>query len=118
MCGNNNNCTTRQVNPKAYCYGEEMDLFMRGSWARRNGISPLASRSHLSMLVLDDYRWHKAINVVSKLKDLHGTTTHHLDGGITPVAQPLDIAPNAIVKHHTRQRYDAYALDAPYKRLY
>ena len=65
------------------------------------------------MLVLDDYKWHKTINVISKLKDLHGTTTHHLDGGIIPVAQPLDIAANAIVKHHTRQRYDVYALDAP-----
>ena len=53
---------------------------------------------------------------VDKVRDRNGTAPHHLDGGITPVAQSLDIAPNAIVKHHPRKRYDVYAIDAPIDR--
>ena len=53
---------------------------------------------------------------VDKVRDRNGTAPHHLDGGITPVAQSQDIAPNAIVKHHPRKRYDVYAIEAPIDR--
>ena len=84
------------MNEQAYTYGEEMELFMR-SWARRCG-NPSESSCHHSMLLLDDYAWHKQAEVVRKLRAWHATEIHHIDGGLTPVLQPLDVGVNSFFK--------------------
>ena len=100
------------VNEEAYVYEEEMT----GVWQEsvkeymRQQRCVGEDGMHNSLLLLDDYKVHKSQAVKESLQS-NGIYVQAIPGGLTPVAQPLDIFLNRLVKDYQKKCYEKWGLE-------
>jgi hypothetical protein len=91
-------------NPEAYVYGQELRMWRIKAWRRADT---------RRVVLLDDYKWHKDEGFCNDMEVQNNTGVVHIDGGLTPKAQPLDIVVNRLIKDGVHEKTDSYMLTAP-----
>ncbi|CAN0232833.1 unnamed protein product, partial [Pylaiella littoralis] len=103
------NSISLEVQKSSWCDGVQSNEWVAQDFMRRPGSTPRDQRP--SVLVLDDFRCHREEKFQQKLKDLANTLVVMLDGGLTPVCQPLDRNINKEFKRGFRARYTIWIRD-------
>jgi hypothetical protein len=90
-------------NPKSYVYSQELE----GPW-----FTEVAEylNGAVGMMLLDDYKCHKEAGIRKKLRD-RNIFLVIVPGGLTPVAQPLDLWINRLLNDYHKMCYEYWALD-------